>query len=193
MDSRLLLPHINLSSYPGGGKTTITKLLLDTYAVSLIPKFTTRPKRPIEEIPEYIFISEKEFFDRHNSGHFIAIEPIKRYGVTHYHAIPKIEHWPQLPNGTEIILSVFGENAPYAKKYVPNMKLCFIDFEDKSILMDRLYARCLLDNSDFEEKRKTIEAYIKSDIRKNYDYIVYNDGTEQETLEQIMDLVKIPA
>lgn len=185
------LPHINLSSFPGGGKTTLTKLLLNTYSCLLIPKFTTRPPRPVEDIQEYIFMDEEEFLYHKNSNHLIAIEPIHRYGVTYYSAIPKTEFWPKIPENTELILSVFGENAPFVKQFLPEMKLCFIDFKNKNILMDRLYTRCLLDNSDFEEKRRVIEKYIEIDIKKFYDYIIYNDETKEETMRQILDIVKI--
>ncbi len=186
------IPHLNLSSYPGGGKTTVTKLLLETYSVVLIPKFTTRPQRPVEDIPEYIFIDKEEFLYRESDGQFIAKEAIQRHGETYHHAIPKIQYWPKIPTGTELILSVFGVHAPYAKKFMPNMKLCFIDFENKDILMKRLYDRCILDNSDFEEKKRVVEGYITDDIKSNYDHIIYNDGTIHETLEKIRRLVRLP-
>jgi guanylate kinase len=186
------IPHLNLSSYPGGGKTTLTKLMINTYSCLLIPKFTTRPPRPIEDIPEYIFIKEDEFLYKKNAGHFITIEPINIYGEIHYSAIPKIEHWPKPDKNTKFVLSTFGENAPYAKQFIPKMKLIFIDFKNKDILMERLYLRCLLDNSGFEEKKKIIEQYIQKDIKRNYDHIIYNDGSIEESLEQILNLVQVP-
>jgi len=186
------IPHVNLSSYPGGGKTTLSKLLINNYSCLLIPKFTTRPPRPVEEIPEYLFIKDDEFLYKKNAGHFIAIEPINIYGKIHYSAIPKVEYWPKPDKNTELILSAFGENAPYAKQFVTNIKLVFIDFIDKNILIERLYSRCLFDNSGFEEKKKIIETYIQKDIKRNYDYIIYNDGTEEECLEQILALIKLP-
>jgi dephospho-CoA kinase len=72
------------------------------------------------------------------------------------------------------------------------MKLIFIDFKNKDILMERLYLRCLLDNSGFEEKKKIIEQYIQKDIKRNYDHIIYNDGSIEESLEQILNLVQVP-
>ena len=45
-----MIPHINLSSFSGGGKTTISKILLGTYRTVMIPKFTTRSQRPTGEI-----------------------------------------------------------------------------------------------------------------------------------------------
>lgn len=183
-------PYLNLSSYPGGGKTTITKLLLSRFRSILIPKPTTRPKRPTEEIPEYDFISMMDFLQREEGGEFIGVETIIRYGETHYHAIPKVEFWPTIPNNTELILSVFGTEAPLVKKYVPNMKLCFIDFHNKDILIQRLWERCQKDNSDFKEKERTIKQYIEEKIWENYEYIIYNDGTEEETLAQFIDIMK---
>jgi guanylate kinase len=192
MKSRVTLPHINLSSYPGGGKTTLTEQLIDNYSVLIIPKFTTRPRRPVEKIPEYIFIEEKEFLCRKNAGQFIAIETICIYGKLYHTAIPKVEYWPKATENTELILSVFGINAPYVKRFVPDIKLFFIDFRNKNILMERLYSRCLLDNSDFEEKKRIIEKYIQGNITKDYDYIIYNDGTWEESLQQVLSLIKIP-
>ena len=185
-----LIPHINLSSYPGGGKTTLTKILLSEHKAVLIPKFTTRPERPNEEIPEYIFISPEEFEARRQRGDFIAVEAISRYGVTHHHAIPKIEHWPKIPEGTELIVSVFGIEAQQAKEFVPSIRLCFIDFHDKEILKTRLRERCKIDNSDFASKLETIERYVQERLHEKYESIIYNDGTTQESIGQILRILQ---
>lgn len=187
--SQLNIPHINLSSYPGGGKTTVTIELLKKPDIVLLPKYTTRPQRPVEEIPEYIFVTEKEFNERKNSQQFIAVEEIKRFGKTHYHAIPKPDFWPIIPTNTKIILSIFGVHASLVKEYVPHMKLCFIDFKNKEILKKRLYERCLTDNSDYDSKLKVIEEYLAKNLAGNYEHIIYNDYSLDYTLKQIDKLV----
>lgn len=184
------IPHLNLSSFPGGGKSTITKKLLERPKTILIPKYTTRPKRPNEEIPEeYIHVSPDVFKALSDQGRFIAVEPIEKHGVIHHHAIPKIEYWPLIPDDTKLVISVFGLYAPLVKQFATDIKLCFIDFKDKNILKQRLHARCLLDDSDYDSKLKTVEAYIASNIQDKFDFIVYNDGTTKETIAQIDALI----
>jgi guanylate kinase len=188
--SEATVPHLNLSSYPGGGKTTILKILLSQYRAILIPKITTRPKRLNENgCTEYIYVSEDEFSQRESAGHFLGIEPILVGGEVYHHAIPKIEHWPAVPDKTNLILSVFGIKAELVKELVLNYKLCFIGFKNKDILKKRLFARCLVDGGNFEEKWVIVEQYMSQSIENNYDYIVYNDGTPEECIAQIRKIL----
>lgn len=185
-----MTPHVNLSSFAGGGKTTIAKLLMAKYRTVMIPKITTRPRRPIEEIPEYIFVSQEEFEFRRSQGHFLSIEETITNGGAHYHVIPRIEHWPCVPDGTELVLSVFGSEARLAQAYAPEMKLIFISLRDRDLLAERLRRRCELDGSNFNRKWALNERYFSTEIEKKYDFIVYNDGAPEECVSQIITIIK---
>jgi guanylate kinase len=186
-----MVPHINLSSFAGGGKTTISKLLLEKYKTVIIPKITTRAKRFTEkEVPEYIFVSQEEFGLLKSQEHFLAVEEITNKGI-HYHAIPKIEYWPSIPEGTELIISAFGEQARIVQKFIPEIKLIFIGIKDKKILADRLFKRCAIDGSNFEKKWALNERYFSENFQNRYDFVVYNDTTPEECVEQIITITKI--
>jgi len=186
-----MIPHINLSSFSGGGKTTISKILLGTYRTVMIPKFTTRSQRPTGEIPEYVFISREEFEFRKAQGHFLAVEEIAENGKVHHIAIPVVQYWPPIPQGTELILSAFGEKARLAQRYAPEMKLIFISIRDKCLLADRLRKRCALDGSNFEKKWALNERYFSTNLEAQYDYVVYNDGTPEECVAQILAIAQV--
>jgi guanylate kinase len=185
-----MIPHINLSSFAGGGKTTVSKTLLDTYRTVMIPKITTRPRRDTEEIPEYIFVSRDEFEARRSQGHFLAVEEIKLNGETHYYAIPVVEEWPSIPEGTELVLSAFGEKARIAQEHFPELRLVFISLRDKNLLAERLRHRCLMDGSNFDKKWAQNERYFASRIEGQYDFVVFNDGTPEECAAEIMAIIK---
>lgn len=185
-----MVPHINLSSFAGGGKTTISRLLLATYRTVMVPKITTRPRRPEEEIPEYIYVSRDEFEVRRTQGHFIAVEDIAMNGIACCHAIPQPELWPCVPEGTELILSAFGEQARAAQKYIPDLKLIFISLRERSILAQRLRHRCEIDGSNFEKKWAQNERYFQTHIEDNYDFVVYNDTSPQDCVDQIIEIIQ---
>lgn len=181
--------HLNFSGFPGAGKTTIMAKLKEEYKTIVIPKITTRPKRPTENGGEYIFTNMEEFSQQRNEGNFIAVESNFVDGIEHFYAIPKIEFWPSIPDGTDLILSAFGIYANEVKKFVPEMKSCFVTYKNMVILLDRLYHRCLKDGSNYQEKIKVIEKYMEEHIEENYDNIIYNDGTIEETIAQIIPLI----
>ena len=185
------LPHFNISSYPGGGKTTlIERLLEENPNWFLLPKVSTRPPRPIERIPEYIFTSPEEFEEKKMNGEFANISEVESHGSVHYHAILKPEYWPPIPHETTLLLSAYGSKAPFVKRTMPNMRLVFIDFVDKTILSQRLKERTERDGSDYEAKSRKIGAYIQQQIEKNYEDIIYNDSCIEETVAQFYQLVE---
>ena len=188
----VMIPHVNLSSFAGGGKTTISKLLLEKYRTIVIPKITTRPRRNVEvDIPEYIHVSQEDFEVRREHGDFIAVSPSLVDGEVYHHAITRPEFWPIISDETELILSAFGTKARLVQQYVPDLKLVFISFKDETILRERLRQRCSLDGSNFTEKWTKNEQYFAVDIESQYDFIVYNDTTPEECVSQIAQLVKI--
>lgn len=184
-----MIPHVNLSSFAGGGKTTVSELLLERFQVVMIPKYTTRPQRTTEDIPEYVYVSEEEFRSREAAGDFIAVEALKNNGHTYYYGIPVPRLWPAVPLGTELILSAFAEQARLVQEFVPDIFLVFIDVADRELLKERLRQRCEADGSNFEKKWAQNEHYFQIHIEGQYDHIVYNDGSPDETLQQIMNLI----
>ncbi len=181
-----MTPYLNLSSFAGGGKTTVAKLLIANYSCVVIPKITTRSRRKTEEIPEYIYVSQEEFVYRERKGHFLSVT---RNG-DFFHAIPCIEYWPVVPAGTELILSLFGSESRIVQRQVPHMKLCFISCRNKHLLYERLLHRCEIDGGNFKEKWVKNERYFATAIEDQYDFVVYNDTTPEECVEQIRKLIK---
>ncbi len=184
-----LLPHINISGYPGIGKSTVTEALGIRYRTFVIPKMTTRPRR-LKNEPEYIFVTKKEFRKRKKMGQFISITPNIVNKITYHNAILKPEYWPPIPSETEILISLFGSEAQLVKEYIPTMKLCFISFKNKELMVSRLKERCDQDNSGFEDKLAKIELHQSNQIEKNYEYIVYNDTSIEDCADQFAEIIE---
>jgi len=193
MEKQNLIPHYNFSGFPGVGKTTIMKLILQEKPAIYIPKITTRVQRPEEKedgsFQEYLFITLEDFDERNKQNHFIAVKTNKEHDVVEKYGIPKYEYWPAIPTGTELILSTFGTQAHLAKKCSPNMKMLFISCRNMDTLYKRLHDRCMRDGSDYEGRVAKIKSYINSNIELNYDLILYNDNTPQECAQDFLKLI----
>ncbi|MCX6747765.1 MAG: hypothetical protein NTW98_02350 [Candidatus Nomurabacteria bacterium] len=185
------MTHLNLSGYPGAGKTTIFNLFLDIYPETVvIPKVTTRPRRPEEGDLEYIFLSNSEFESKCALGQIVGVEEIPQKGIICYYGIPTPALWPPVPSSTKILLSLFGEKAPEVRgQFLPGMKLIFLSLSDKPLLVERLRERCMVDGSDFQARFNLIQSYLSSGIEDLYDHIVNNDTSPEECLEKIISLI----
>jgi guanylate kinase len=188
-----LPPHINISSYAGGGKTTIANYLLNSgYKVFMIPRITSRPRRPDEaESSEYIFVSPEDFEVMETAGHIFASNPVVSHGKIHKSGVLKREFWSDIPDQVDFIISIFGLSKVHEiESNFPDMVNVFIDFKDKTILNDRLRLRCLKDNSDYETKVLKNAEYDTRNLKSLFKHIVHNDSSPEECIEQILTIFK---
>jgi len=185
------MQHINLSGYPGAGKTTIFELFLEKYPETLVvPKVTTRPRRPNEGDLEYLFLTDDEFKQKEMFGQIVGVEKIIQKEIPYYYGIPTQELWPKISSKTRLVLSLFGEHAPDIRdEFFPDMKLFFLSLRDKVLLEKRLRERCELDGSDFQSRKILLDQYLTSNIEARYDHVVFNDTTPDKCLDQIFSFL----
>ena len=189
------LVHVNLSGYAGAGKSTISPLLWSRHKSIWVPRITCRPVRSGEKLDaEYLFVTREEFAERRARGEIIipSIHPALVEGDSPYHTgVLYPQYWPKPLPDTELLVSVFGKFAPQLK---PIIKHKFVNIllavSDEEELKRRLLSR------GGEEKCRhhlgTNKTYKDTNIEAEFDYVVYNDGTPEETVWQIEEIAGLP-
>ncbi len=195
MTQQYVVPHVNISGYAGAGKTTVSSLLFSRHKSLWVPRVTCRPIRPGERIDaEYLFVTYNEFAEKRARGEFLeqSIHPtlvegekIYRTGILHP------DYWPKPRPNTELMISVFGKYAPNLKNLIKGRFVnILLSVRDEEELRNRLMSR------GGEEKcyhhLKVNRWYKEESLEANFDYIVYNDRTPEETVMQIEEIIGLP-
>ncbi len=78
----------------GTGKSTVIQLLLENDRLELIPSWTTRPPRDLEESRqgEHVFVSEADFAAKKASHYFL--ETVTLFGLPYEYGLPPINFKP---------------------------------------------------------------------------------------------------
>jgi len=184
------LPHIDglqrrglmlaLSSPSGGGKTTMTRLLLDADPdVSLSVSCTTREMRPGEvDGKHYHFISLDQFKSMLADGEFL--EHTKIHGT--YYGTPKRPVIETLNDGRDMLFDIDtpGVNA-LAKFSKEDLVSVFIFPPSADEMEARLYAR----GRDSEEviKGRLADSLGQAELYDTYDYVIINRDLEDSMLK----------
>ncbi|WP_457639892.1 guanylate kinase [Persephonella sp.] len=159
-----------LSSPAGGGKTTLSNLLIKEIPnLKRVITCTTRPPRKGEKNGvDYFFLSKEEFEKRIKEGKFLE------YAVVHgnYYGTPKDEVEEELQKGYDLILVIDVQGMRQVKKNRPETVAVFLLPPSWDELVKRMEKR----GDPPEEISKRLET-AKKEIPawREYDYIVIND------------------
>lgn len=160
-----------ISSPAGGGKTTITNLLLEELPfLKRVVTYTTRKKRKNEiDGVDYVFLKKEEF------ENLISQDAFLEYALVHgnYYGTPKKEVFQLLEEGFDVILVIDVQGMKQIKQIYPAVITVFI----LPPSIDELINRMRLRGESEEEIQKRLDT-AKKEIPywKEYDYIVINDN-----------------
>ncbi|HHG73518.1 MAG TPA: guanylate kinase [Persephonella sp.] len=172
-----------LSSPAGGGKTTISNLLIkEVPNLKRVITCTTRKPRPDEKNGvDYYFLSKEEFESRIKKGEFLE------YAVVHgnYYGTPKREVEEELKKGYDLLLVIDVQGMRQIKKNKKDLITIFLLPPSIKELIKRMEKR----GDSEEEIKKRIET-AKKEIPawKEYDYVVVNDQI-QKAKENIKHII----
>ncbi len=175
---------IVLSAPSGGGKTTVTKLLMQRrtdlgYSVSC----TTRPPRPGEvDGTDYQFVSEKQFLEHRDRGDFAewAVVHGKYYG-TLKSAIKRV-----LEGGKHVMMDIDVQGAAQFAAVWPGAVLIFMLPPSVEVLLARLQERNTEDGSTLLTRLKSAHAELQ--VVSRYHYVLVNDDLES-TVARVSSII----
>jgi guanylate kinase len=175
---------IVLSAPSGGGKTTVTKLLMERrtdlgYSVSC----TTRAPRPGEvDGTDYQFVSEKQFIEYRERGDFAewAVVHGKLYG-TLKSAISTV-----LKGGKHVMMDIDVQGAAQFAAVWPGAVLIFMLPPSVEVLLTRLQERNTEDGSTLLTRLKSAHAELQ--VVSRYHYVLVNDDLES-TVARVSSII----
>jgi guanylate kinase len=184
-----------ISGPSGVGKSTVVARLLKIYPeLKFSISASTRPMRPNEKDGrDYIFLTEKEFFEREKRGDFFEWARVHNY----YYGTPRSYVEEQVEAGNSVVLEVDVQGAAGIKDLAAKGKLhsgsqvfIFLIPPSVDILAFRLKKRR---TEKAEEMNFRLRAAIAElQVMEKYDYIVVNDkvDTAAEKIKAIINVEK---
>jgi guanylate kinase len=175
-----------LSSPSGAGKTTLTRMLLQTKSLDLTLSIsvTTRPRRSSEvDGIHYSFITRKQFEALRDGGELLEWAEV--HG--NFYGTPREPAEQALAQGRDVLFDIDYQGTQQVKAKVDdNVVTIFILPPSLKELKARLERRA-------EDSRETIEkrlANARNEIRRwtLYDYVLVNDDL-QRTFEELLAIV----
>jgi guanylate kinase len=175
---------IVLSAPSGGGKTTVTKLLMQRradlgYSVSC----TTRPPRAGEtDGTDYHFLSERQFLEHRERGDFAewAVVHGKFYG-TLKSAIRTV-----LEAGNHVMMDIDVQGAAQFAAIWPGAVLIFMLPPSVEVLLARLQERNTEDGPTLLTRLKSAHAELQ--VVSRYHYVLVNDDLES-TVARVSSII----
>ena len=161
-----------LSSPSGAGKTTLSRLLLDSDPnVAMSVSATTRPKRPGEvDGSDYFFISDKEFQRMVEAGEFL--EHAMVFG--HRYGTPREPVLEALTSGRDVLFDIDWQGTQQLRQQVrEDVVTIFVLPPSRAELERRLHTRAQ-DSAEVVAKRMA-KANDEISHWAEYDYIIVND------------------
>lgn len=174
-----------LSAPSGGGKTSISKMILnDNKNIILSVSVTTRKPRPNEkEGIDYYFKTIEEFQELKNTDAFLEYAEV--YG--NFYGTPKNHVNEMLENGYSVLFDIDHQGARQIKQNLSSKVVSiFIVPPSLEILKKRLETRGQDSNYDIE-KRLQVAAEVMSHA-DHYDYVVINDDFEK-AVKEIQEII----
>ncbi len=159
-----------ISSPAGGGKTTLTNMILEEdYKIKRVVTYTTRRKRKNEKDGvDYVFVKKREF------KKLIGQDAFLEYAQVHdnYYGTPKKEVFDLLERGYDVVLVIDVQGMRQIKEKIQNAITIFIlppSFEE---LENRMRMR----GETSEEIEKRLQTARKELFAwKDYDYVIVNE------------------
>ena len=163
-----------LSSPSGAGKTTISRMILDSDdGIGLSVSATTRPLRPGEvDARDYHFVTDEEFDTLIAAGEFLEWAHVfgYRYGTLKREVVKQIE------SGRDVLLDIDWQGTQQLKQVDPDIVRVFILPPSMTELERRLRTRAT-DNDDVIVRRMA-RANAEISHWAEYDYVLINDDAE---------------
>jgi len=163
-----------LSSPSGAGKTTISRMILDSDdGIGLSVSATTRPLRPGEvDARDYHFVTDEEFDALIAAGEFLEWAHVfgYRYGTLKREVVKQIE------SGRDVLLDIDWQGTQQLKQVDPDIVRVFILPPSMTELERRLRTRAT-DNDDVIVRRMA-RANAEISHWAEYDYVLINDDAE---------------
>lgn len=174
-----------VSGFSGSGKSTVTKMLLesyDNYALSV--SATTRGPREGEvEGVDYFYKTESEFLEMIDRDAFLEYA----YYVDHAYGTPAVYVDEQLVSGKDVLLEIEIQGALKVKTRRPDTILIFIAPPSAEELERRLRFRGT--ETDDVIRSRLHRAYEESEYMDQYDYILINEDIN-ECMRELHDLIR---
>ncbi len=163
-----------LSSPSGAGKTTISRMILDSDdGIGLSVSATTRPIRPGEvDGRDYHFVNDEEFDALVANGHFLEWAHVfgHRYGTLKSEVVKQIE------GGRDVLLDIDWQGTQQLKQVDPDIVRVFILPPSMDELERRLRERKT--DSDAVVANRMARAHVEISHWAEYDYVFINDDAE---------------
>ena len=163
-----------LSSPSGAGKTTISRMLLETENdIALSVSATTRPIREGEvDGRDYHFVTDDEFARMQASGAFLEWAHVfgRRYGTLRSEVVRTIE------NGCDVLLDIDWQGTQQLKQVDPDIVRVFILPPSMAELERRLRSRGTDSDEVIAGRMERASAEISH--WAEYDYVLINDDAE---------------
>lgn len=149
----------------GCGKSTVERILSDTYGFNRIVSYTSRPQRGLEiDGVDYRFVSEEDFIELKNGGFFAETGEYRKW----YYGTPK----NQCTDDKVCVVTPSG-----LRQLKNNPELNIVSFYIQINRRDRLI-KLLQRDSDIEEcyRRSLSDCGQFDAVDKEVDYVINNDG-----------------
>lgn len=176
-----------VSGPSGAGKTCVVtealKRLQNTYDISRIVTYTSRPSRENEVSgKDYVFVSGEEFHQKEKDGFFLETNVYnnRNYGSP----------WPdtnELESGKSFVLIVDIEGSKSAAKEFRDAMLIWIAPPDMTTLKNRLEKRGTESVTQIKQRLDQAEEEMKEAHKiRLFEYVLVNDLFEQAVEEFIL-------
>lgn len=175
-----------LSSPSGGGKTTISRLLLENDDnLTLSISATTRPMRPKEQDEvDYYFLAKQVFEQKVKEGAFLEYAEI----FNNYYGTPKERVEQSLEKGTDVLFDIDWQGThQLAARAREDLVSVFILPPSMAELERRLRARG--QDSDEVIKERMAKASLEISHWDSYDYVIINNSLE-ESLRKVSSILR---
>lgn len=177
MDTNGLL--LVISGPAGAEKDKVIDAFLDKHKeVYTQVTYTTRAKRPNEEDgKDFYFVSNKEFFDKVDKGHFLEWAEV----YSNYYGTPKHNVLRKLKDGNDVLLQVDIKGALEIKEQYNDAILIFILPSSIEAMKEKI----LSSKKDTPDNllRKFNSAYKAIKSISKYNYGVVNDDVNKAVKE----------
>lgn len=165
-----------LSSSSGGGKTTVTRQVLELEQnIKLSISATTRPPRPSEkEGKDYYFVNEANFVEMVKEGAFLEHAVV--YGNSY--GTPRAAIEDQLKSGINVMFDIDWQGTQQLKQSkLADVVSVFLLPPSLSVLEKRLAGRA--EDDEHVIRQRMSKAVGELSHWAEYDYVVVNENLDQ--------------
>lgn len=165
-----------LSSPSGAGKTTLSRLLLESQAdLGMSISVTTRPMRPGEvDGRDYIFVSQAEFDARLKRGEFLEHARV----FDHFYGTPAAQVEAKLAKGEDVLFDIDWQGTQQlSSRARQDLVAVFILPPSVGELAQRLRTRAQ-DSAEVVAQRMA-KAADEMSHWPEYDYVIVNEAVEK--------------